>query len=600
MEITRTFDILDNYTHEIPDKKDALAGKQHGFWTRYSSKEYVNYAYQISYGLLALGFKKGDKIAIISNNRPEWNFLDMGMAQVGIINVPIFPTISDEDFTYILKHSEPTILIVSDKTLYEKLVPIASNIGSIKEIYSFNKFENVKSWEEIADLGKKNQSKYEKKLSDIKKSIKPEELLTIIYTSGTTGNPKGVMLSHNNIVSNIKSITQIFYFNYKHTTLSFLPISHVFERTINYYFQYKGLSIYYAENMGTIADNLREVKPHIFITVPRLLERVYDKIIGKGKDLKGFEKKVFFWSVNLGLKYDINNRNGWFYNLKLKIANKLIFSKWREALGNNVELIVAGAAALQPRLARVFNAAGIPLVEGYGMTEASPVIAANRPPYTNEVRLGTVGPAIPGVKVKIADDGEILCKGLNVMMGYYKEPELTKEVIDKNGWLHTGDIGTMVNGRYIKITDRKKEIFKLSSGKYVAPQVIENKFKESLFIEQIMVVGENEKFASALISPNFPYLHNWCTLHDVKFRDNLELIKNKKIIARYQQEVNEMNKQLGQTEQIKRFRLVHEEWSPLTGELSPTLKLRRNVIAKKYNNVLKEIYAVQKNSMITA
>jgi long-chain acyl-CoA synthetase len=355
-----------------------------------------------------------------------------------------------------------------------------------------------------------------------------------------------------------------------------------------------GISIYYAEGMGTIADNLREVSPHVFITVPRLLERTYDKILGKGRDLKGIKKQIFFWAVNLGMKYKIPNGNNWFYRLKLAVADKLVFSKWREALGGKVQLIVVGGAALQPRLAIIFNAAGITVVEGYGMTESAPVISANRLPETGDVRVGTVGLPIPGVEVRIAEDGEILCKGPNVMLGYYKEPEFTREIIDSEGWLHTGDIGVMVEGRFLKITDRKKEMFKLSSGKYVAPQVIENKLKESMFIEQVMVIGENQKFASAIISPDFNFLHKWALLHGIEFRDNTELLQQPKVLTRFQRVVNEMNRQLGQTEQIRRFRLVSEEWTPNTGELSPTLKLKRKFLTQRYEKLIEEIFSVQK------
>lgn len=596
METHRIFDILDKYRFVHHNKSDALAAKEKGEWKKYTSADYVSFADNLSYGLIAMGFKKGDKIATISNNRPEWNFLDMAMCQAGLIHVPIYPTISSEEFKYILKHCEPSLIFVSDKTLYEKIAPIAKKILSVSAIYSFNKIDNVKNWIEIVELGKNNKPLCENLLEGIKDSIKPDDLATIIYTSGTTGNPKGVMLSHKNIISNVKSITQIFNFWDIHRTVSFLPISHIFERTINYFFQFKGLSIYYAENLGVIAENLREVKPHVIICVPRVLEKVYDKIIGKGKDLKGIKKTLFFWAVNLGLRFKFNRGNGWFYEFKLKIANKLIFSKWREALGNNIELIVVGGAALQPRLARVYNAAKITVVEGYGMTEASPVISANRMPETGDVRIGTVGPALPGVEVKIDDDGEILCRGENVMLGYYNEPKLTKEVIDNEGWLHTGDIGTMIEKKFVKITDRKKEIFKLSSGKYIAPQVIENMLKESFFIEQAMVVGENEKFASALISPNFSYLHNWCSSHHINYRDNMELIQNPHVIAQFQKEVNIVNKQLGTTDQIKRFRLVHEEWSMDTGELSPTLKVKRRFITQKYEDILKDIYSVQKTN----
>jgi long-chain acyl-CoA synthetase len=594
MDITRTFDILENYRLAYSGKQDALIGKEKGFWKKYSAEDYINNAYNISFGLLSLGLKKGDRVATISNNRPEWNFMDMGLGQAGIIHVPIYPTISNADYNYILNHCDPVLVIVSDNILYQRIQPIAEKIPGIKDIYSFNEIEGVKNWKEIAESGIRNRNKYSNDLKNIKESIKPDETVTLLYTSGTTGYPKGVLLSHNNIISNLKSVSKVFHFNETHRTLSFLPINHIFERTVNYYFQKNGLSIYYAENLGTITDNIREVKPHLFVTVPRLLEKVYDKIIAKGKELKGIKKQIFFWAVNLGLRYKLNRENGWFYHLKLKIADKLVFSKWREALGGSVELIVSGGAALQARLARVFNAAGITLIEGYGLTETSPVIAVNNI-TTNEIKIGTVGPPLNGVDVRIADDGEILCKGPNVMQGYYKNPELTKQVIDEEGWFHTGDIGIFEDDKYLKITDRKKELFKLSSGKYVSPQVIENKFKESVFIEQIMVVGENQKFASALISPNFQFLHNWCSANGVSYRDNQELIQNKKVLQIIQKEINNLNKQLGQAEQIKRFRLVQEEWGPLTGELSPTLKLKRKYLIEKYNYVLKEIFSMENN-----
>ena len=593
MEFTRTFDLLEKYKTIYSDKKDALAGKEMGLWKKYTAEDYVYYANNVSYGLLSLGLKKGDRVATISNNRPEWNFMDMGLSQANITHVPIYPTISKDDYNFILNHCEPKLIIVSDKILYDRIKPIADKISAIIDIYSYNEIDGVKNWKEIVELGKKNENIQKDNLKNIKESIDPAEPVTLLYTSGTTGNPKGVLLSHKNIVSNIKSVCKAFHFNENHKAISFLPINHVFERTVNYYYQFNGLSIYYAENLGTIADNIREVKPTLFVTVPRLLEKVYDRIIGKGRDLKGIKKRIFFRAVNLGLKYKLNKRNSWFYYLKLRFADKLIFSKWREALGN-VELIVSGGAKLQPKLIRIFNAAGITLIEGYGLTETSPVIAANNI-VTNEIKLGTVGPPLSGVEVKIAEDGEILCKGNNVMLGYYKEPKLTSQVIDKEGWFHTGDIGIFEDNKYLKITDRKKEIFKLSSGKYIAPQVIENKFKESVFIEQVMVFGENQKFTSAIILPEFLYLRNWCTIHGIKYSDNKELIKDKKVINRIQQEVSELNNQLGQAEQVKRFRLIFDEWSPLTGELSPTLKLKRKFLLEKYNDIFKEIFSVENN-----
>jgi long-chain acyl-CoA synthetase len=593
MKISRVFDILDNALELFPNKMEALVCKEDGEWKLYSLKDYYSAALYLSYGLLSIGLKKGDRVATISNNRPEWNFIDMALSQAGMVHVPIYPTISESDYEYILNHCEPKILIVSDKSLLQRLEPIADKVKSMHSVYTFSKVDGAKNWIELYDLGIEKSGVLKESLEDIKRGIQPDDMTTLIYTSGTTGNPKGVMLSHKNIISNVIGISKVFNFNENDSTLSFLPISHVFERTINYYFQMKCVSIYYAENMGTISTNLKEVKPTVFIAVPRVLESIYDKIIGIGKDLKGIKKHIFFWSVNLGLQFEFHKKNGWYYHAKLAVADKLVFSKWRLAVGNRVKIIVAGGAAMQPRLIRIFNAAGIPLVEGYGMTETSPVIAANN--YdSGEVMIATVGPALPGVSVKISDDGEILVKGDSVMLGYYKEPELTRQSFNNEGWFHTGDVGVLIDNKYLKITDRKKEMFKLSSGKYIAPQIIENKLKESFFIEQSMVIGENEKFASALISPNFPFLHNWCSLHGVKYRDNKELIRDSKVIARYQREVNDINKTLGQTEQIKRFRLVVEEWAQQTGELSPTLKLKRRFLYDKYKDIITEIFSTSR------
>jgi long-chain acyl-CoA synthetase len=592
MEVTRTFDLLGQYKNKYNYKDDALAAKENGVWIKYSANDYVNNATFLSYGLMALGLKKGDMVATISNNRPEWNFLDMAVSQAGMVHVPIYPTISKEDYDFILNHCEPKLVFVSDKLLLDKIKPIVENAKSIKEIYTFNIIEGTKNWTEILELGKSNEDNFRENLEEVKASIKPEDLVTLIYTSGTTGFPKGVMLSHKNLVSNFITTSDVHHLDHTHRVLSFLPISHVYERMVNYHFQYKGLSMYYAENMGTIVQNLKEVQPHVFNSVPRLLERVYDRIIGKGKDLPYLKKQIFFWAVNLGLKYSSEGNNAW-YKFRLKIADKLIFSKWREGLGNKVEIVVSGGAALQPRLARIFWAAGIKVLEGYGLTETSPVIAVNDL-TRKSVMFGTVGPVIDDVEVKIAEDGEILSRGPNTMMGYYKAPDLTAEAIDKDGWFHTGDIGMFIDNKYLKITDRKKEMFKLSSGKYIAPQVIENKLKESFFIENAMVIGENEKFASALLSPNYEFLHNWAGMHGIKFRDNVELIGMPEVIARFQKEVATINKDLGQTEHIKRIKLVSEEWSPQTGEMSPTLKLKRKVLYDKYKPLIGEIFALDK------
>lgn len=589
MQVTRTFDILERLRENFMCD-DALAVKRNKKWDIFSTQDYLDSAYDFAYGLMALGYKKGEKIGTVSNNRPEWNFVDMGMAMAGIVHVPIYPTISDSEYEYILAHSEVKTLIVSDKMLYKRLVPLAEKVSAIKDIYVFDDgIADAKSWTEIRDLGTENREKYKQELESIKASIEPEDMVTIIYTSGTTGNSKGVMLSHNNLVSNVIESTVIQPLEFGDKALSFLPLCHVYERMLNMNFQYKGIRVYYAENMATIIDNLKEINPEGFSSVPRLLERVFDKIMAKGKDLEGIKKKIFFWAVDLGLRYELNNANGWWYGQKLKLARKLIFSKWQEALGGNVKIIISGGAALQERLARVFHAAGINVIEGYGLTETSPVIAVNHYEYPN-VKFGTVGPILNGVEVKFAEDGEILARGPNIMLGYYKAPDLTAEVIDEDGWFHTGDIGILVDNKYLKITDRKKEIFKLSSGKYVSPQVVENFCKESMFIENVMVIGENEKFASALVSPDFNHLHFWATKYKLHYRDNEELVRIPDVVKRYQKEINEINKKLNETERIKRFRLVCSEWTPNTGELSPTLKLKRKFLYEKYDHIVKEIF----------
>ncbi|MFH1319651.1 MAG: long-chain fatty acid--CoA ligase [Bacteroidota bacterium] len=595
MTVTRTFDLLKRYQENFI-KEDVLAGKHNGEWIRYSTLQYIKNANNFSYGLLALGFKKGEKIATITNNRPEWNFVDLGMAQVGIVHVPLFTTLDTRGFEYILHHSEARIVIVSDKNLYTKIDPLIDKIEGLEDIYTFDHVEGAKNWSEIIELGEKNAVHYKEEVEKIKNEITPDDFATLIYTSGTTGDSKGVKLSHKNLVSNAIAAAKVFNLQPDQKYLSILPICHVGERMGNYQTQYSGCSIYYAENLGTIAANMKEIKPHGFGSVPRILEKVYDKIIATGKKLTGLKKIMFFWAVNLGLKYKLNGGNGLWYKFQLRIADKLIFSKWREALGGNITSIGIGGAALQPRLERVFWAAGIKLLNMYGLTETSPIITINRsaPP---DIRLGTVGAVINDVEIKIADDGEILCKGANVMLGYYKDEEATKNAIDKDGWFHTGDIGILEDGKFLKITDRKKEIFKLSNGKYVAPQVIENLFKESEYIEQLMVVGESEKFASALISPNFEALREWCASNKIQPGKREELIQHPEVTAHFQKVVNDFNKSLGKDEQIKRFKLVSDDWNPDSGELSPTLKLKRRVIYDKYENVLTQIYGHDKSNL---
>ena len=587
MNITRIFDILPHIVENFP-KEDTLAGKKNRQWEKYSTEKYRNLSNFFSYGLMDLGLKKGDKISTISNNRPEWNIMDMGMLQTGIIHVPIYPTLSDDEFTHIFKHSESKLLIVSDKMLYNKIKPIAEKISNIKGIYVIDELEDVKQWQHIIDLGKEKADKYAEKLEKIKESIQPDDLASLIYTSGTTGVSKGVMLSHTNLLSNLLGSAAL-PIGYEHKILSFLPLCHVFERGLNYVMQSMGLSIYYAQNMGTIVNDMKDIKADGFDTVPRMLEKVYDKIIQKGKDLTGVKKQIFNWAVDLGHRYNFNGENGWFYEQQLKIADKLVFSKWRDALGGNVKFIGCGGSALQPRLARIFWAANIPIQEGYGLTETSPLISMNYNSGENRM-FGTVGVVLDGVQVKIAEDGEILVKGPNVMQGYYKEKELTAETFTEDGWFKTGDIGEFTNDKFLKITDRKKEMFKTASGKYIAPQPIENKIKSSLFIEQAMVVGEDEKFASAILTPNFDFLHDWASKKQIHYRDNEELINNKDVVKRLQQEVSEVNKTLGDHEKIKRFRMVCDEWSPQTGELSAKMSMKRRVIFEKYANILEEIY----------
>ncbi|HLP73899.1 MAG TPA: long-chain fatty acid--CoA ligase [Bacteroidales bacterium] len=588
MEATRTFDIV-RMSHEKYPREDMYCGKQDGKWTRYSSSECVRNTDLVSLGLLSMGFVTGDKIGTITPNKPEWNFADQGIAQAGMIHVPIYPTIGSDEYAFILDHSDIKALIVGNKTIYNKVSPILSKAVRKIAVFSFDPVEGVSSFSDIIEAGRRNESKLRHELESISSSIKPNDLVTIIYTSGTTGTSKGVMLSHENLLSNVRETIVAHELGYGHRAMSFLPLCHVLERMLNYHFQYKGISIYYVENMGTVGEMIKEIKPHIFATVPRLLEKVYDNIISKGRSLPWLKRKIFFWAVALGLKFRLKGNSG-FYKFRLKVARKLIFSKWKEALGNELVVVVSGGAALQSRLERIFWAAGVPIIQGYGLTETSPVIAVN-PFRLGEIKFETVGPILNGVEVRLAEDGEILAKGPNLMLGYYKAPDLTAEVIDSEGWFHTGDIGVLEENKWLRITDRKKEMFKLSAGKYIAPQSIENRLKESPFIEQAMVIGENEKFASALISPNFAYLHDWCASHKLHFRDNSDLIEMAEVINQFSREIKEINGSIGEHEQIKRFRLVTEEWSTQSGELSPTLKLKRNLIARHYKEIIADIYS---------
>lgn len=596
-EIKYLFDLL-TYAKAKYNLPDQLAYKRNGQWRMYSHDDFIRITDNLGYGLLADGLTAGDKVAIISMNRPEWNFVDFACAKLGIITVPMYPTLSAKDYAFILNDAEVKIIFAETAEILEKIVAIKAQVPSLKKIYTFNVLEDAPHWKECLKRGEENP------LPEVQRSlqgkINTEDMFTIIYTSGTTGVPKGVMLSHNNIVSNIISASKIFPEGKTAYTkaLSFLPLCHVFERMVSFAYMYLGIAIYYAESMDTIGDNLKEVRPHYFTTVPRLLEKVYDKIVSKGNELTGVKKKLFFWALNLGLRFELHNANGPLYAMQLAIANKIIFSKWREALGGNVRFIFSGAAALQPRLARVFTAAKIIVLEGYGLSETSPVITANRIEEENRM-FGTVGIPIDEVQVKIdtsngeyrPGEGEICCKGPNVMIGYYKRPDLTAEVIDKEGWFHTGDVGTIVNGKFLKITDRKKEVFKTSGGKYIAPQPMENKFKESIYIEQVMVLGENQKFPAALIVPAWDALKKWADSNGIHYTNNEELISNTAVIALYQSVLDKYNTEFGNWEQVKKFALIPHDWSIDGGEMTPTLKLRRKPILEKYTHLVEKMYA---------
>lgn len=571
---------------------DMLAGKERGEWKKYSTSDVKDLVDKLSAGLLALGVGPNDmsvegrdKIAIISRNRPEWVMLDLAVQQIGAVLVPVYPTIGVNDLEFIFKDSNVKYCFVSDEDSYLKVLSIKNHVHSLADIFTFDHVPNARHWKEVLELSTPERVEAIKPISD---RIGYKDLVTLIYTSGTTGTPKGVMLSHENILSNVISCIPCFPPGDQMRSLSFLPLNHIFERMVTYLYLFRGTSIYYAESLETIGENLKEVKPHMFTTVPRLLEKVYDKIMQKGNELTGMKRKLFFWAHELAEKFEINKNQGSWYSFQLALANKLVFSKWREGLGGEIKCIVTGGAACQVRLIRIFTAAQITIMEGYGLTETSPVIAVNRFEESNRM-FGSVGPLIDGVLVKIAEDGEILCQGPNIMMGYYKRPDLTEEVF-LDGWFCTGDIGTMVEDKYLKITDRKKELFKTSGGKYVAPLPIENRLKESLFIEQALVVGPERKFVGALLVPSFPNLQDWCRHNNVAYTTNEEMIRHPRVIDFFKDLVDSFNKYFNHVEQVKRFELLANEWSVETGEMTPKLSLKRRVIMEKYKDAIERIY----------
>ncbi|MBL6950174.1 MAG: long-chain fatty acid--CoA ligase, partial [Bacteroidales bacterium] len=573
--LTRLFDLLDLYQDKYSDKPDVFLSKSEGVWNACSAVDYVTQTRDLSLGLLNLGIKPGTHIATVMANCPEWNLFDMAIMQVGAVQVPIYPNISEENYQYILSDARIEYLVVYNQEIYERIRPIVAELPFVKGIYSIHETSDIPRWTEILEAGKLYP--HPEMLVEIKASILPDDLASIIYTSGTTGLPKGVMLSHRNFVSNFLECARISDFSSKERALSFLPLCHVYERMLNYVYQYLGMSIYYAQSLEFVAAYLQEVRPHTFAAVPRMLEKIYNKMVSRGRNMKGIRKMVFFWALRQGYNFELDPTRRWGDEIALFIANLLVFSKWRSILGGNVRIIVSGGASLHPRLARIFWAGRLKVMEGYGLTETAPVIAVQTL-EKGGVKFGTVGPLLPGIEVKFAPDGEILCRGPNLMRGYYNKPELTNEVIDNEGWFHTGDIGMMIDGKYLKITDRKKEIFKTSTGKYIAPQPIEQRFAESPFIDHIIVIGEDRKYTAALIVPNFEYLRSWCEVKQISYQTDYDSITIPRIIGRMQEEVKRINLKLGQTEKIKRFRLLADLWSVETGELSPTLKLRRKFI----------------------
>lgn len=586
MEVTRLFDLLPHYATHF-SREDALCGKENGVWKHYSTKQYVNIVNNISYGLMQLGIKKGDKIASISAGRPEWNFLDMAIMQLGAIHVPIYPTISENDYKYILHHADVKMVFVSGWDILRKIENLLSEIPQLKDnVYTFRNLRGYRHLNEVIELGVANPSvQY---LNEIRDRITPDDIATIIYTSGTTGTMKGVQLSHRNIISNFKAILPIVPTHAQTRVLSYLPLCHIYERMMIYAWHYLGIPIYYAESIGTIASDLQDVKPTIFTTVPRLLEKFYDRFVATGRKLPKRQKKIFFWADDVASRYELEGRSGK-YNRSLQTARMLVLNKFKDAMGGKIDVIVSGGAAIQPRLCRIFWAAGMPVLEGYGLTETSPVIAVSSF-FKNGMKFGTVGQPLPGVEVKIAEDGEILTRGACLTKGYLNAEEQTKEAIDEEGWFHTGDMGAFEPEGQLRITGRKKEMFKTAFGKYIVPTHVESVFAEDSLIDNIMVVGENKKFAAALIVPNFADLRSWCAKKEIPYTTNEEMIKHPLVLKKYKKVADQKNATLGETERVMKFALMDYEWGVSTGELTPTLKLKRRFITQKHADVIESLF----------
>ncbi len=585
--VTRIFDLLTHYKERCPDKKDALAGKENKKWVMYSIDDYIHNSNFVSYGLLKLGLKKGDKIAVISNSMPEWNFLDMGALQIGVVNVPIYPTISESEHKYILNHCDAECVFVSGFDMLRRIETIITECPNIRNVYTLKPMKGYQDLYSIMELGKQNAAKYD--LNAIKNSVSKDDVATMIYTSGTTGTPKGVMLSHYNLVSNFMGVAHIPPFNPKGRAISYLPLCHVYERMIIYMYQYQCLSLYYAESIPRLADNFKEVKPNVMCSVPRLIEKTYDKILNTGRQLKGVKKKIFFRAVAIAEKYEHDGKNGCFYEFERKIADMLVYKQWRAALGGNLKIIVSGGAAISDKLSRVFTCAGMYIFPGYGLTETSPVIAVATF-KKGQYGFGSVGGVMAQNQVKISEDGEILTKGPSLMLGYYKSPELTKEVIDDDGWFHTGDLGKLENDNKLTISGRKKSIFKNSFGKYINPDYVENFLKESTFIDNAMVVGENQKYCAALIVPDFMHLNKWCKQNDIAIDSLKNIVENKKVIEFFKTEILAINKNLSSTEKVSNFVLIPSEWTVDSGELSAALKVKRFYVSKKYEYEISSMF----------